>query len=186
MFKIWLPFQLCLAFSLIWLSLQKSHLPSRGWALNAFPGTINVHPSFRSLCFELVALNLWCPSVIWRAFYFPDVWASFPENPIQWSGAPLYAVNKLLVDADAVGPGNDTLSILGIFIDGVLFTMWELLQQTDSREHSVCGSMKISFSCAISKWRAPFPILTSESWNVMKGLLLWVLSAQTELLSEAY
>lgn len=74
------------------------------------------------------------------------------------------------------------LNRLGVLIDVGLFAMWELLQQTDSWEHSICGSVKRSFSCAISKWRVLFPILTSVSWKVMESLLLWVQSVQTELL----
>lgn len=164
MFKIWLPFQLCLAFSLIWLSLQKSHLPSRGWALSRLSRTT------MSIQFQK-----------------PLLWVSCSESLVPISHLKGFLLSRCLgfiprESTSDLGPHfmlwTSCWSMLMLWVLGM--TLWVylgyLLMEHFSQCENYCNRWDSQYSvleytysspCAISKW-APFPILTSESWNVMK------------------
>ena len=121
-FERWLPFQVCLAFSLIWLFSSEYSTPQlEAMLLRDFRGPVKFLKS-------LLLINLL------------RIFSARPCNPIQWSGSPIPRLNKLLFSSCWCSGGH-TLSRLGLFTDIGLFALGESLQWT---EHSVCGSMKRS------------------------------------------
>ena len=97
-FKSWLPFQVCLIFSLIWLfssEYSTSHLEAV--LLRDFWGLVRFLKS-------LLLVNLL------------SIFSALPRNPIQWSGSPVPRLNTLPFSSCWCSGGH-TLSILGLFTD---------------------------------------------------------------------
>ena len=97
-FESWLPFQVCLSFSLIWLfssEYSTSHLEAV--LLRDFRGPVKFLKS-------LLLVNLL------------PIFSAHPCDPIQWSGSPIPRLNKLLFSSCACSGGH-TLSRLGLFTD---------------------------------------------------------------------
>ena len=123
-FESWLPFQVCLAFSLIWLFSSEYSTPHlEAVLLRDFRGPVKFLKS-------LLLINLL------------PIFSARPCDPIQWSGSPIPRLNKLPFSSCCCS-GVHTLSRLGLFTDIGLFALRESLQWT---EHSVCGSMKTALS----------------------------------------
>ena len=121
-FKSWLPFQVCLIFSLIWVfSSEYSTSQLEAVLLKDFRGLVRFLKS-------LLIVNLL------------SIFSALPCDPIQWSGSPVPRLNTLPFSSCWCSGGH-ILSTLGLFTDIGLFALGESLQWT---EHSVCGSMKRS------------------------------------------